>query len=67
MYRERFVLTVELWVLSDSDVEESGVEPLEGNTDVSDCVEYNLRIQVLYQVMVETGNTEREREGEGGR
>ena len=53
-------LTVELGVLSDSDVEEGGVEPVQGNADVSDGVENYLCIQVLYQVVVEA---EREREG----
>lgn len=51
-------LTVELGVLSDSDVEESGVEPFESNADISDGVQHYLCIEVLYQVMMETTDQE---------
>ena len=37
-------------VLFDSDVEERWPQPLQGDGDVSDGVENNLSIQMLYQV-----------------
>ena len=51
------------------------MEPFEGNADVCDCVEDYFCIQMLYEVMVETGGgreggEEGRREGggeEGGR
>ena len=44
-----------LGVLFDSDVEERGPQPLQSHRDVSDRVEHNLSIQVLYQMVVEAG------------
>ena len=49
-----------LGVLFDSDVEERGPQPLQSHRDVSDCVEHNLSIEVLYQMVVETGEKGRD-------
>ena len=47
-----------LGVLLDSEIEEGGVQPVQGYGDVSDGVEHYLCIQVLYEVAMEA-----EREG----
>ena len=50
-------LTVVFWVLHDSDVEERRLDPLQRHRHIADGVQHNLSIQVLNQMVVETGNT----------